>query len=226
MAENEPLTPEKQLLKLIENPKQAVLQVETAKRESKKWFSLDALKGKLAFWKGFSLKKWFSVTSYTKSSGGIRRLNQALVFSIVFMAVYLGYNIFQLNSDLKKASNLILKPDQELQASTETGFQLNNVSYYLDKFANRSLFNVKEIPKQEPKKEEPNVVVSEAPAEKEYSLVGIAWSSDPEAMIEHTKSGKTYFVKRSQDLDDGVKVVTIFKDKVILSKNDKEFQLQ
>jgi len=226
MAENEPLTPEKQLLNLIENPKQALLHVESAKRESKKWFSFSALKGRLAFWKGFSLKKWFSFALFTKSSGGIRQLNRVLILFIIFMGVYFSYNTVQLSLDLKKASNLILKPDKEFLASMESVFELKNVSYYLEKFNNRSLFNVKEIPKPQVKEQEAPVSAQASDATKDYSLVGIAWSSDPEAMVEHVKTSKTYFVKRGQNLENGVKVVTIFKDKVILSLSGKEFELR
>jgi type II secretory pathway component PulC len=57
-------------------------------------------------------------------------------------------------------------------------------------------------------------------------LVGIAWSNDPEAMIEDGKNKRTFFVKRGQTLDDEVKVVTIFKDKVILTFKGKEFELR
>ncbi len=226
MAENEPLTPEKQLLNLIENPKQTSLQVENAKRESKKWVSLGALKGKFVFWKGFSLKKWLSFSSFTKTSDGVKRLNNILIFLIVVMGIYTVYNVVQLSLDLKKASNLILKPGNDLSTSTEPAFELKNISYYLDKFRGRSLFNVKEIPKA-PEKEQAAPAAAEASdATKDYSLVGIAWSSDPEAMIEHVKTSKTFFVKRGQNLEGGVKVVTIFKDKVILSFGDKEFELK
>lgn len=226
MAENGPLTPEKQLLKLIENPKQASLQAEAAKREGKKWFSISALKGRVAFWKGFSIKRWFSFKKLTKNSYGIRQVNLALKILIGLTGAYLIYSTVELSLGVKKASNLIFPPEKGISDAKENDLELKSVSYYLEKTKGRNIFNVGQLPEKEVKKEEPPAPAEASDRTKDYSLVGIAWSDNPEAMIEDKKDNKTYFVKRGQPLSEGVKVVTIFRDKVILSYEEKEFELR
>lgn len=225
MAENEPLTPEKQLLKLIENPKQEVLAVEGTKREGKKWLSFSAFRGRLAFWKSFSFKGWFSFKRLTKSSLRLRQVNLILRVLIVLLVVFLGVQIATMGLDLKKASNLMLEPGKGVAPEPEQNIELKNISYYLEKMGSRNIFTGKEPPKAEPVQEGP-VSAAENDRTKDFSLVGIAWGANPEAMIEDTVRKRTFFVKRGQALDGSVRVVTIFKDKVILTIDGKEFELK
>ncbi len=226
MATNESLTPEKQLLKLIENPKQASVRVESAKREGKKWFSFPALKGRLDFWKGTSVKQWFSLKRFSRSAHGVERINVVLKVLIVVTAIYTGYSIFGMATGIKKAANLILTPDQMTADIAEPVVGLQNVSYYLEKIKGRNIFN----PVQPESKTEEEKTAEEGVPEKDpfkdCTLVGIAWSDDPEAMIEDENLNRTFFMKRGQTLANGVRVVTIFKDKVILSYKGKEFELR
>ncbi len=225
MAENEPLTPEKQLLKLIENPKQEVLAVEGTKREGKKWVSFSAFKGRFAFWKSFSVKGWFSFKRLTKSSLRLRQVNLILRVLIVLLVLFLGAQIVTMGLDLKKASNLMLQPEKGAAPELEQSMELKNISYYLEKMGSRNIFSGVEPPK-------PNVVpeppkpAAEHDRTKDFSLVGISWSANPEAMIEDTLRKRTFFVKRGQSLDGSVRVVTVFKDRVILTIDGKEFELK
>jgi len=226
MAEKEPITPEKQLLKLIENPKQEALQGESVKREGKKWLSLGALKGRFSFWKSFSFKKWFSFKQLTKTAFGVRQINLMLKASILFLSLYLGYSVIGMETEMKHAANLILEPDKGLAIREEHGAELKNLSYYLEKAAKRNIFTIGQAPTKEGTVQAPPKPASESDRTKDFSLVGISWSANPEAMIEDTKSKRTYFVKRGQPLDDSVRIVTIFKDRVILNYKDKEFELR
>ncbi|MCX5711978.1 MAG: hypothetical protein NTY47_02765 [Candidatus Omnitrophica bacterium] len=56
-------------------------------------------------------------------------------------------------------------------------------------------------------------------------LVGIIWSDSPQAMIEDTKGQKTYLLGNG-DLIGDIKVKKIFNDKVVLIKDDKEWELR
>jgi hypothetical protein len=226
MATNESLTPEKQLLKLIENPKQASVRVESAKREGKKWFSFLALKGRLDFWKGTSVRQWFSLKKFSRSAHGVERINGVLKVLIVIMAIYTGYSVFEMVKGIKNAANLILTPDSTTPDSSSPVLGLQSVSYYLEKIKGRNIF-VSAQP--EPVVTAGKVDVEGVPGEdpfKDFSLVGIAWSNDPEAMIEDTKLNRTFFMKRGQSMVNGVRVVTIFKDKVILGYKNKESELR
>ena len=231
MAENEqpPLTPEKQLLKLIENPKQDALKAESKKREGKKWFSTGTFKGKFSFWKSLSTTKFSSLRHYTKTPLGIRQLNSALKILTVITGLYFAYSIVDMAIELNKASNLIFEPEKNVQEIEEETAQLKNLSYYLDKVASRSIFEMAEAKpdRAREKKETTEPAKSEQEdTSKNYALVGIAWSAAPEAMIENTVKKRTHFIRRGQMIDDDAKVVTIFKDKVILSINGNEVELK
>ena len=56
-------------------------------------------------------------------------------------------------------------------------------------------------------------------------LVGIAWSDNPDAMIEDTKVKKTYFVKQG-DIINGVRIERIFRDKVVLTYKGEKIELK
>lgn len=225
MAEDKPLTPEKQLLNIIENPKQQGVRAQTAKRQGISLFSLGALKGRLSFFKKFSFKKWTSFRKLSSNSFGLRQINLALKFIIVFLVIYLGYSVAVMAIELKKASNLIFEYEKPAVPTIESVSPLKNLPYYLEKVAARDLFSPPVVEKKEP--EERTIEVEPADAQiKKYSLVGIAWSDNPEAMIEDKDAKKTYFLKRGQFLDENVKVVAIFKDAVIVARDDKEFELR
>ena len=229
MAENEqPPTPEKQLLKLIENPKQDALRQESKRREGLKWFSFSALKGKFSFWQSLSSTKWFSLRRFTHSPVGLRQVNTILKVLIVIGSIYFIYAVSEMGIELNRASNLIFEPDKGVRPEQEETGQLKSLAYYLEKVSVRNIFSIPEF-KAKPVKEKP----AEAPAKKTkedlsktYSLVGIAWSANPEVMIEDVQKKRTHFVHRGQIIDEKVKVVSIFKDKVILSRDGKEFELR
>ena len=55
---------------------------------------------------------------------------------------------------------------------------------------------------------------------------GIAWSDVPKVMIQCDKDNKLYILKQGQPVGStGVKVKAIFKNKVILTSGDKDFEL-
>ena len=122
-------------------------------------------------------------------------------------------------------SMLTLEPSKMVSESLDLGFQLQDVGYYTGEVRGRNIFNA-EQPK--PPELEPQEITAAAQAEavKEFSLVGIAWSKDPEAMIEDKDIGRTFFVKRGQALSNGAQIVAIFKDRVILKYKGQEIELR
>ncbi|MFH0985416.1 MAG: hypothetical protein V1882_07745 [Candidatus Omnitrophota bacterium] len=225
MAADESLTPEQQLLKLIENPTQASVRVESVKREGEKLISLPALKGRVDFWKAASMKRWFSLKQFSQSPHAMKRINGVLKFLIFVMVIYSGYTLYGMVTGIKKASNLILPSQKTAVEVPETVTALQSVSYYLGKTKGRNIFTpvVPEKPQEETK---PAEGVEEENPFKTCNLVGIAWSDNPEAMVEDKGLGRTFFVRRGQLLANGLRVVTIFKDKVILSYKGKEYELR
>jgi type II secretory pathway component PulC len=72
----------------------------------------------------------------------------------------------------------------------------------------------------------PNLVEETAEAIQNLALVGISWSSNPDAIVEDKSQQRTYFVKRGQMVGENVKVEAIFKDHVVVSFEDKEYELR
>lgn len=216
-------TPEKQLLRLIEESKETPSQLTKTKiiRQRKKLFSPAAWRAKLLFLKeGLSFKKRHTAVAYEFN---LRWLNRLLEISVIVLGFYLISNIFSALNNLKK-----------IPAFSPSSIQINKVvdfiqesilkkssSYYLEKVSQRDIFNMEE------KKTSAPTTLSEAAQEavKNLRLVGVSWSENPDAMIEDTRAMRTFFVKTGQVLGD-FKVKAIFKDRVILLYNNEEVELK
>src|SRR3989338_7464585 len=137
MAENEPLTPEKQLLKLIENPKQGGVKEKAQQRKVKGLFSFGALRGRLAFWKAFSRKKVSSIRKEKAKAFHLKQLNLALKAMIAFLTLYFGYSVFVMAVELQKAQNLMFPKVEQLPVEKEEESGLKGLRHYLDRVGNR-----------------------------------------------------------------------------------------
>lgn len=220
MAEERRITPEKQLLKLIENPKGEVPPAKNA-RQRKEWLSLDALKARFSFFKSLSLQR------FSKNPFGIHELNLFLKGAILFLTIYLGYSVVAMALQLKKASNLIFEAKQGPSAPMVEvlPFPVQNLVYYQEKVATRDIFRPLQAKEEAKPAPEPAPEASVDLA-KNFSLVGIAWSDEPEAMIEDVEQKRTYFLKRGQTFGDSITVIKILKDRVILEIGGKEVELK
>jgi len=221
MAQEGPLTPEKQLLKLIETPgaKGAGAQARKIKRGGLGLFSAGAWAGRLSFFKN-SFGKW------SRGGGGqplsVRAVNRILILGIFAVFAYLITDITLSVADLDK------EIDIGLDAKKITGSGgpseeslLREVSFYLDQVRERDIFEMgrgsRDILMDDGKK------VSEESLEKVRTLrlVGISWSKDPDAMIEDTDALRTFFVQVGDMVGD-FKVLDISKDKVLLISGEGE----
>jgi hypothetical protein len=226
MAEERPSTPEKQLLKLIEEPKSKdskVIQSAAKRHRGLSFFSPGAWLGRIAFFK--------DKAGELKLKGGalhadvVKLTNNVLSVSVFILSVYLITNFsFGMNS-LKKTPNLKSGiADASKQAVTfGSSSPLKEASYYLEKVKQRDIF------KMGAKKQEEKVAQADTSRVKELTkdlrLVGISWSNDPDAMIEDTKATRTFFVKGGQMIGD-VLVKQILRDKVVLSYETEETELR
>lgn len=232
MAEDQSLTPEQQLLKLIEEQNKAGAKAQpvssrsaAAPRKPAK-FSLSnfagAATGMFSFWKRKAKKK-----SYTKkASFGLAEANKVLVVAVALLLVYVVFDAVASARNLQRPPNFVPPKDLRSTAKVDAVQPLEETSYYLQKISSRDIF-------KEGRKEE--VVVETAPAKpveeaaeavQNLALVGISWSSNPDAIIEDKSSQRTYFVKRGQMAGEAVKVEAIFKDHVVVTFEDKEYELR
>lgn len=225
MAEERPVTPEKQLLNIIEKPtSQSSLRTATIKYQSLSLFSLSAIKGRFAFLKNRFIKR-----------GGLRQpdiktLNSILKFCVFVLLFYfivnLSLSIVRLRKDITFRKIKIEKIEEE-KPFQQIVSPLKAVSYYLEKARERDIFTIgikKEIPETGIFAKGPSQAILEAT--QHLKLVGVSWSADPDVMIEDTKTQRTFFLKKSQTIDNEIKVQAIFRDKVVLSFRGEEIELR
>jgi hypothetical protein len=99
---------------------------------------------------------------------------------------------------------------------------LQPVDYYKERVKKRNVFRMG----QKTNFEATEVISAKAAeAAQSLKLVGISWSDQPDAMIEDTKAGKTYFVKKGQLVGD-LKVETVYRDRVILRFGAETIELR
>lgn len=232
MAQERPSTPEKQLLDLIEDPKEQDLNQKKIKRGSFSLFSFAALKGRFSF-----LLDSIRSGSFLKSTFlDIKGLNKVLKICIGLLFFYLIGNFAMSMVRLKEIPEFVsksLRPSSEIPA---TVLSSKRISDYLEGPRSRNIFRFGDFPEEEEEQEE---AISEvAPPEEEtytqaellvqnLSLVGIGWSDNPDVMIKNVETNKTFFLKNGQRIDGLIKVEAIFEDRVILTYDDgKEMELR
>ncbi|KPK97827.1 MAG: hypothetical protein AMJ95_07115 [Omnitrophica WOR_2 bacterium SM23_72] len=218
-------TPEKQLLDLIEKPKgQKSLDRTALKFQGLRFFSFQALKGRLAYLQ-HAFKTLFKEGKIYQID--VRALNQILKLCVVFLAVYFVINLavalLSLNKELDlKAESEKSQKEEVVKASS----LLKSLTFYAEKARERDLFHIsRDLPVE-------IVTMGRGPsprileATKDFRLVGIAWSEDPDVMIEDTANQRTLFLKRGQTFGNNVKLKAVYKDKVVLGYGKEEIELR
>jgi type II secretory pathway component PulC len=224
MAEDKPLTPERELLKLIEEPG-AKVRVNSAEVKHKLFslFSPVALKARFSF-----LKKRFKteVTLQRLTQIEIKVINRVLELSIFVLILYLigNFTISIVNLNKKAGLTFEIKKIAASSVIPEASL-LKAASFYLEKARTRDIFKMGLASVAESKEILKTPISKIAEASQYLKLVGISWSEDPDVIIEDTKSKRAYFLKRGQIIND-FEVKAIFKDKVILSYNGEEIELR
>jgi len=218
MASEAPLTPEKQLLNLIEKPmaKNSLRQA-TTKYQRSSFFSLSALKARALFLKN----KFFNGTGGGVTQFDIKVLNNGLTVGSCILSAYLVISVTSSSAKLKKGIDFSLSADELSQGrSAETLMDLKASSYYLEKARERDIFSLVQKRGGEEQSQQINDLTAH------LRLVGISWSGDPDVMIEDAQSGKTLFLKQGRIIEGGIKVEKVFKDKVVLSYEGAEIELR
>jgi len=217
-------SPEKELLRLIEDSKKSPSQINEATlvRRRRGFFSLNSWKGRFIFFRENLFRRKPLSLTYRFD---IKLLNGILEFSVLILGFYLVNDVLRSVNSLNKIP--LLNPPTLQVAKTidfmQGGLLKKSSSAYLEKVTSRDIFNIVEKKKTTPLEK----AVSEEAMEalKDLRLVGISWSENPDAMIEDTKAMRTFFVKRGQMIRD-FKVKAIFKDRVVLIYKDEEVELK
>lgn len=231
MAEKSP-SPERQLLKLIENGGSS----ETESLRRRRWagvFSPAALKGLAAGWASFWKRRLSraprSAAAPVRRRGwgkpGLAGVNRILVVASAALAIYVIGDTFASTVQMRQSPALAIRPQAaSVSAAPPAASPVQEAAYYLQKVSSRDIFKEESSAPAPAKK---TAAPAEPPAvTKNLSLVGISWSSNPDVIIEDKELKRTYFVKRGQAVGDGVKVEAIYKDRVVLSYEGTEFELR
>jgi hypothetical protein len=169
------------------------------------------------------LRKGLELFKDEKKQFNIKALN-AVFFAVIVLITL--YYINGITISLKKIrdinlGNIVSVKDSPLVVSKETTL-LKSFSFYLEAVKKRDIFRMgSKLP------QDSSDVISGKAAEatQTLKLVGISWSSSPDAMIEDTKAGKTFFVKKGQSVND-FKVEAIYKEKVVLRYGAESIELR
>ena len=223
------ITPEKQLLKIIEDPKSEEKWLgQKFRRRSASWFSLGALKGRLSFLKHFVPGR---SGESRKPSFDMAAWNRMLMFTILglggILVISFAKSILELNSqpvfDIRQG-----KGENTVEPVNSDGY-IKPLPQILAKVRSRDIFKMGEDKKTDTpvtdKTPEADPRAEALEAVSHLKLVGISWSGDPDAMIEDTKAVRTFFVKKGQKIGP-VTVVAIFKEKIVLEYKGQEVELK
>ena len=232
MAEERLTTPEKQLLKLIEDPKNGSFSSRGIKQKGRILFSVAALKGRLSFLK----ERLSSGFTFSAATFDIKVVNNVLAVFIFVFTLFLIVNLTISFMDLNKIPELSLEAASSIEIGSPKDIALLKLpNYYLEKARSRDIFKFGRFFQQ--LVEEKEVLEVVAPIEEDlgptkeeiimdrFSLVGIAWSDDPDAMIEDVNTQKIYFLKRGDSIED-VKIQAILRDRVVLLFEGEEVELR
>lgn len=231
MAENRPITPEKQLLNLIEDTKRAntpqtVSAPARLKRQGQGLLSLSALFGGLLGRISFVRRSTVKRLGSTKKRFDLGSLNKIIALITVLLAAYAIFDSVASSLALKRPPHF--SPKQE--KATASGAHAAQVSplrasdYYASKVMSRDLFKGGRRV-ADPSSNQPAQEVTED-LSKDFTLVGISWSATPDAIIEDKAHQKTYFVKKGQAVGENARVEAIMKDRVILNISGQEFEIR
>jgi len=143
-------------------------------------------------------------------------LNKALIGILSIMIIYL---VFDFVSTILPRNAVVL-PATYVEEKETSLAKLSPLGYYLDRIGGKELFNSQRI---ELVKAKGGVLPEEPHAG--LKLVGVDWGGNPVALIEDTKTQKTYFVKKGESVKD-LKVMEIFRDRVKLRYDNKVVELK
>ena len=206
----EKITPEEKLLKIIENP--GLEKRKIISPAVKQQFSLKKIKGMISGFKlNKDLLKRFDLRMATKIAAlACVCFTFFWIFDFIRSGVTLNKRFDKLMVDSASAQN----KETVLPA---LNVDMNELSQQLRA---RNIFSFM------PTRAVAGELTTEVPvAITNYKLVGIMWSDNPQAMIEDTKEQKTYLLGNGEALGQ-VKVKKIFRDKVVIGKDEQEWELR
>ena len=207
-------TPEEKLLKIIEG-KQAI--DKPIERDVKKQ------KARIGRRRFFSSLKNIQLMDLKPQSAALtlHLTNRILVVAAIVLVGVFGFDFVRDKVNLKRNFALVtgvpeLTKDDKIEPFVSTA----NFAAVLKEARKRNIFTLTPEAKEEKK-----TVVKSREKVTDLKLVGILWSNNPQAMVEDTKSGKTYLLNNGVQIKRW-KIKNIYQDRVVLSGDEGETELR
>jgi len=211
MEENK-ITPEEQLLRIIEDPK-----TEKSKIPPPMKTTYGSIKGLTAFFKNLHIQKDF-----------FKRINLQTVNKIILVicgvfTLFWLFDFIKIGHILNKKLEKVIAEAQAYEPQNVNIMPLPEINI-IDAVAgakkrNIYTFTLLTSAAQSPIEADITAMISN------LKLVGIIWGDNPQAMIENTKEQKTYLLNKNDTVDQ-LTIKKILKDKVIFSKDEQEWELR
>ncbi|MFC1576764.1 hypothetical protein ACFL3N_00305 [Candidatus Omnitrophota bacterium] len=226
MAQKRPDTPEKQLLKLIENPKSRKIKKEKIKHRGLQLFSFGALKGRFSFLRG----RLSGIPVLSRAPLDVKAINRILFVCIFILGAVLISTMTVSEMALKQIPEFSPDASTAMKAAQqETVWALKGFKHYLAMSESRNIFDFKALERKPEAVQEVYEEVRVRPIDAELGnlrLAGISWSNNPDAMIENVSTGEMYFLKKGDLVDGKLKIEAVFRNKVVFSYKGEQAELQ
>lgn len=202
-------TPEERLLKIIEDP-----QVEKRKLASRAKATAGAITN-------FGFFKRFKIDKDVLKNIDLHAGNKIIAGICGIVTIFLIFDLIRINTNMgnrfQKLSSGAPVSKTDIKALAMPPINLDTV---LREARRRNIFT---FISQKP--QDNSLVAQPADAIANLKLVGILWSSNPQAMIESTQENKTYLVNAGEQVG-SFKIKTILREKVIIQKGEEQWELR
>ncbi len=236
MVQHKP-TPEEQLLKLIEGgsaSSQGAAQRPAPKSvsgKSKNFAVLGRIPGIFEYARNFFPTRGASFSSTALFE--VKNLNRLLVALVAAAGVFLAVDLIFFNPNQSTFLSQVSTSDAVYPVRAGSADKISSdISVYKMAAQKRNPF----LPPQAvvlPGPADSGKTVSSGPvggtgtiseALQAIKLVGISWSDNPLALIEDVSNGRTYFLRKGQEMK-GIKIQDISKEKVMVTYQGQEGEL-
>lgn len=208
------LTPEEKLLKIIENP-----QTEKGRAGPRGFTKAGSLKAALEVW----LKK-IRLNKVSLKNINLKIVNKIALALCVILTIFFVFDFISFgNISLKKISKITAEAAVPEVKAKKINLQKINFAETINLAKRHNIFSF--LPPVDNSGQANNVPPEARQVVTNLKLVGIIWSDAPQAMIENIKEQKTYLLSAGDKID-MLSLKKVLRDKIILSKDDMEWELR
>ncbi len=205
------ITPEEKLLRIIENPASEGKRQRFFESYKKKAPDLKVLIAEV---------KKFRLNKETFKKLNLHIANRIVVGVCACFTLFLIFSFISDNIHYKRSLEKLSSEASVEGVSSEVYPAIDVTEAELAKeLRQRNMFSFL------PPKAEAAVITEVPTVITNFKLVGILWSDNPQAMIEDKKDQKTYFLKSGEKIKE-IMIKEIFRNKVVLSNGEREWELR